>query len=305
MENNKQTTEQMLQVVKEWHTYYTVSAAWNDFVESIKYKNRYFSNTEFEKYIEILFDYKEKINQDSIFYRARIIKPNDIKLIKVETDIINDSTKSGINGFDKDNMKAPPKELAISGRANPAGVSYLYLASNPQTACAETRLNIFDLISVSRFSAAQDLTIINLKSNDISKLEGTEKIIRYNFLSKIQNAFSMPNNERNDIEYSPSQYISAYLQNRGIDGIKYGSMNDTKSESYNIVLFNPELTRCIDEWGEVYRCVEKKLVVQNISKLDITLIKTSAGPSISKENDIKKIKQNLIFNQAEADSSKR
>ncbi len=305
MGNNKQTIEQMLRVVEEWNTYFTVSAEWNHFVESIKYKNRYFSNIEFEKYLKILLDYKEIINKDSIFYRARIIKPNDIKLMKIETDIINNSRKSGINGFDKDNMKAPPKELAVSGRANPSGVSYLYLASNPQTACAETKINIFDLISVSRFSVNQDLTIINLKSNDISKLEGTERIKRYNFLLKVQNAFSMPNNERNDIEYSPSQYISAYLQNRGIDGIKYGSMNDTKSESYNIVLFNPELTTCIDEWGEVYRCVEKNLVVQNISISDITLIKTSAGPAISEEKDIEKIKQNLIFNQAEADSLKR
>ncbi|MDC4227713.1 MAG: RES family NAD+ phosphorylase [Candidatus Manganitrophus sp.] len=68
-------------------------------------------------------------------------------------------------------MGRPPAELARNGRANPVGIPYLYVASTPETAIAETRPHPGDLISVAKFKVTASLRLLKFtesKENDLS-----------------------------------------------------------------------------------------------------------------------------------------
>lgn len=285
----------MLNVIKQWHEKITASYVWDEYVSSIKRDNRFIPPLKFQEYIKMLLDLKEVISDDKTFYRARLIKPSQY----TNMNVLNSDGKtrnSGIFGLQRDNMNAPPKEMAGAGRANPEGISYLYLASNEQTACSEIRPVIFDIISVSRFKLVKRLTIINLNNIDLKAYEGIERIKRKSFLEKVMISFALPINERNAVEYAPTQYIAAYLKANGIDGIKYFSFNDLKSRSYNIVLFNPDNAKCIDDYGKVYRCVKKQMTFQDISTYDKKSVTTTADMGLLGEVDIRELNNKLQMN---------
>ncbi|HVJ52278.1 MAG TPA: RES family NAD+ phosphorylase [Aliidongia sp.] len=54
-----------------------------------------------------------------------------------------------------DKMGAPPKRLASHGRANPAGIPYLYLGSKPETAAAEIRPHTGEVACVADFTVPE------------------------------------------------------------------------------------------------------------------------------------------------------
>src|SRR5207302_493128 len=65
--------------------------------------------------------------------------------------------------FTGGDIGAPPGEsIKRGGRANPAGISYLYLSDSDETACVEVRAAPGDLITVGRFELAPDLRLVNL-----------------------------------------------------------------------------------------------------------------------------------------------
>lgn len=53
----------------------------------------------------------------------------------------------------------PLLDRAKEGRANPKGISYLYLATQKQTALSEVRPSIGELVSLAQFEIIHDLTI--------------------------------------------------------------------------------------------------------------------------------------------------
>ena len=58
----------------------------------------------------------------------------------------------------------PTPELATAGRANPKGISYLYLTNEIKTALYETRATLFDYATIGEFQTKEDLKILNLRS---------------------------------------------------------------------------------------------------------------------------------------------
>jgi len=58
-------------------------------------------------------------------------------------------------------MGNPPNELAKSGRANPNGISYLYIA-NDVTTLYEARASLFDYVSVGTFKLEEDIRVVDL-----------------------------------------------------------------------------------------------------------------------------------------------
>ena len=127
---------------------------WNEFYDEVRHKNRFFPHSAFvEKYIYPLASekYRSTIHQEATpLYRARLISPEDYRHMKFDEQI---------HGFDRDYSGAPPAECSVSGRANPAGVSYLYLASSPETACSEVCPFPTQLISVAEFKLKRDISV--------------------------------------------------------------------------------------------------------------------------------------------------
>lgn len=218
---------------------------WNEFKEEIKFVNRYhIQNTIDLKKLETFFlheSFYRNIKKGRIFFRCRV---------------------SDKNGFPCGKMGNPPIELASSGRANPKGISYLYVADSLETSMYETRASLFDYVTVGEFKLKEDIKILNLrnpKDDPIywSEIEEIENYLIYiPFIQTLQKELSLPIRKRDQIlDYIPTQYISEFIKSLGFDGVEYQS--SLNSEGYNIAIFNPKKLECFKT--NVYEIKDIKL----------------------------------------------
>ncbi len=186
---------------------------WDLFKDELKYKNRYFPEQKpnYEQLKE-LFGYLEIVIQPRVdFFRSRIEKGEGIiELAK---------------------MGAPPSELAQAGRANPIGIPYLYVASDPETAIAECRPHKGDNVSVATFQARESLTFVDLRNprRSISPFSVEDSFLSklfadIGYLCRLGEELSKAILPRNaQLEYLPSQLLCELIKNSGFDGVIYKS----------------------------------------------------------------------------------
>lgn len=227
-----------------------VHNVWNEFKEEIKFVNRYhIQNTIDLKKLETFFLHESfyiNIKKGRFFFRCRV------------------SDKSG---FPCEKMGNPPIELASSGRANPKGISYLYVADSLETSMYETRASLFDYVTVGEFKLLEDIKILNLrnpKDDPIywSEIEEIENYLIYiPFIQTLQKELSLPIRKRDQLlDYIPTQYISEFIKSLGFDGVEYQS--SLNSEGYNIAIFKPEKLVCFKT--NVYEIKDIKLTHEKI-----------------------------------------
>lgn len=206
---------------------------WIDFKKEIRNVNRFHFESKFDlKVLKDFFEFfKKDIEKGSKFFRARICK---------------DSI-----GFDKNNMGSPPNDKTTNGRANPQGISYLYLAKEIKTALMEVRCSLFDIATIGTFKALESLQILNLSKETydlifLSENENIELFIKYEeFLNVLEKDLSKPRRSfDSELDYLSTQYISEYIKSIGYDGIEYGS--SLNKEGTNIAIFYPEKFKCIE-----------------------------------------------------------
>ncbi|MDP5137851.1 RES family NAD+ phosphorylase [Rheinheimera baltica] len=102
-----------------------------------------------EQFVDRQIEYGTKIiEKDTVFYRARIADVGSNELFKLSE------------------MGAPPKGKAASGRINPEGIPYLYLADSPATAIAEVRPWKNAEISVGIFKTTRQVKVVSFNSGD-------------------------------------------------------------------------------------------------------------------------------------------
>jgi hypothetical protein len=148
-------------------------------------------------------------------------------------------------------LGAPPSEKASAGRMNPAGISYLYLAFDQQTALAEIRHGQSDQSAIGRFEVLRDLKILNLTKlpdlpsifDDAQRDERENLLFLESFINEIQKPIEKNGSEH--IEYVPTEVVSKYfamvfeLKNGNrLDGILYPSAANPGGR--NLVLFPTE-----------------------------------------------------------------
>ena len=205
---------------------------WDKFAKSIKEENRFhtdvFNTNILKNYIRSCIVHLKK---GELYFRAR--------------------RSSNENGFELCEMGAPPKEKAGDGRANPKGISYLYLANDIGTAIYEIRAGVLDYISVGTFKLEKNIKLIDLTSlSEISPfyIEGqTQYAINKEHLRKIGDEIARPINIQDDpLDYLPTQYIVDFIKSlpEKYDGIKYHSTR--KEGGYNLAIFDDNLFKCID-----------------------------------------------------------
>lgn len=162
-------------------------------------------------------------------------------------------------------MGAPPKHLASHGRANPAGIPYLYLASTVLTAISEIRPHTGDLVSVAKFSVPEGLKIVDLRhprrtvspfilsdENEVSLLRGD-----IDFLEKLGQELTRPVLQKSAaFDYIPSQYLCEFSKKCGFDGVMYRS---SVGDGVNIALFNPELGSVLEVASHHISCVSVEI----------------------------------------------
>jgi len=150
------------------------------------------------------------------------------------------------NPYPPQSMGAPPVHLAGHGRANPAGIPYLYLGSTQGTAVAEVRPHTGDLASVAEFAVPRLLTVdlraprtqvspfILSDSSEISQLRADLPL-----LERLGTELTRPVLPRGAaFEYTPSQYLCEFIKTRGFDGVIYRS---SVGDGINLALFKPDL----------------------------------------------------------------
>lgn len=205
-------------------------SAWEKLREELMYRNRFFPNVNID--LERLGSLLSLLTVDAEeiphrWYRARI-QASD--------------TPWGI-----DEMGAPPKRIASHGRANPAGIPYLYLASTLSTAISEIRPQTGEIACVADFRARENLKLVDLRNprrmvspfvlEDVSDVESMRSDLP--FLERLGDELTRPvPPQAAAIDYTPSQYLCEFIKKCGHEGVIYRS---SVGDGMNLALFDPTL----------------------------------------------------------------
>lgn len=230
---------------------------WRQFRSYIIRERRHVFNKQWTRFLENLSKTSQKrgkiIKRGEKFHRVRL---------KWESGKGNSPTLQPCSDSD---IGAPSPDVAVGGRANPKGVSCLYLASQIKTAIAEKRPYKDAFFTVGVFEIIKDLKVLDiageiafsfdkkiyeaLQQNPPGPMAGgypgndTESII----WGDINFAFSVPLNPVNpankELDYIPAQILAERLREGGFEGICYKSSLDP--EGNNLVVFNPGHAQCV------------------------------------------------------------
>lgn len=204
---------------------------WELFKHTIKHYNRFFEVDGVEirskcldKINAYLYDFITDIDIDTRFYRAR-----------EQDDSIKDIT--GIDPYKE--MGPAPYNRAKTNRMSPAGISYLYVAEDMNTAFSECRLNGKRAV-VAEFKLKESLQIIDF-SKSVFYSSGSVFEDDYDhdgrwissFLRSFVKEITMPVDENvkdHSYDYVATQVIAEYLRSKNYDGICFkSSVGDGKS----------------------------------------------------------------------------
>lgn len=230
---------------KSWRSYW-------EFSKKISRSFRYIRDEETESFLkEVLIASESRrsvLEEGSILWRSQLggamrpIDPEDPEL--------------GEEPCPYPSMRMiPSRNFGLEGRANPKGISHLYLATEKDTAMAECRPWIGSQISLAQFKTKRDLNLVDCSKNylenpfyfDVTKgiYEPDEAERAKAVWAHIDKAFSEPVTPNENIaHYAATQIIAELFKNHGYDGMVYKSMLGT---GYNICLFQLEaaqLTGC-------------------------------------------------------------
>ena len=203
---------------------------WEKLRDELRYHNRFFPevNIDLDR-LELLLSPLTLDSDEvpSLWYRARI--------------------QTGELPFPLVDMGAPPKRIASHGRANPAGIPYLYLGSTQATAISEIRPHTGEVACVADFRTPDDLKLVDLRNPKkmVSPflLEDATNIGRMRsdlpFLERLGEELTRPVvPQAAAIDYTPSQYLCEFIKKCGYNGVIYRS---SVSDGINLALFDPAL----------------------------------------------------------------
>ncbi|WP_418894072.1 RES family NAD+ phosphorylase [Limibacterium fermenti] len=201
--------------------------------------------------VDGLLSSKTILNENKKLYRARL------------------HYKEKEEPYEYPKMFCPPPDLSVGGRANPAGIPFLYLCDNKDSVLYEIRAAFLDEVSVGTFvlknTIEEDITIADftevptLFSQSGMQNEINTKIKSKLLKDKISRDLSKPIRRYDSpLDYIPTQFICEFVKiYSGAHGIKFrSSLHPTGN---NIVIFNQDIMECID----VEKAKVKKVVINS------------------------------------------
>ncbi len=226
---------------------------WDNFKNEIKSTNR--------------FHIKNVLNLEKL--KATFEKDESFQKTIKEGSCYFRSRQSDKNGLKLSEMGNPPPEKASAGRANPKGISYLYLSDTPETTLYEIRSTLFDYVTVGKFEAKKETKVLNLRNFVHDPMFWTENeeiehfLIYSPFVDKFQEDLSRPiRRGDSEIDYLPTQYLSEFIKSVGFEGVEFQS--SLYKEGYNLAIFRPENFECISV--EVYEIKSLELKHEKVTK---------------------------------------
>jgi hypothetical protein len=207
-------------------------SGWEKLRDELMYHNRYFPETTIDlgRLESLLSSLTADVDEvPAQWYRARI--------------------QTSERPFRAREMGAPPKRIASHGRANPAGIPYLYLGSSPVAAVAEIRPHTGERACIADFTVRHGVRVVDLRNpremvspflldaGDIGKMRNDLP-----YLERLGDELTRPVlPQAAAIDYTPSQYLCEFIKNCGYQGVIYRS---SVSDGMNLALFDPRLARC-------------------------------------------------------------
>lgn len=203
---------------------------WNDFKSEIINTNRYIIQNSIDLDIlkNIINSFEKKYKKEKRFFRARI---------------------SDVKGLSADLMGRPPAKFATAGRANPKGISYLYLSNNEETTLYEVRATLNDYVTIAEFRLTEEIKVVSLrKTNEVSPfvLDDIDIYLSYKRLINLLEKDLMTPLRRSDseLEYIPTQYLCEFIKSLGYNGVEYSS--SLNPNGFNIALFDDIQVECMN-----------------------------------------------------------
>jgi ribosomal protein S20 len=229
--NDKEAQAALLRAIENWQLKANAKSIYRQFIDAVEAANakkegaipalqeacepvykaiedHVFSHPEVNPFLK-------SIPAGTTFYRARAISADQI-VVKADSPIT-------LEGFDDGNSREPMVGLAGEGRVNPLGSSYLYVANNAETACAEIKTSLRTFISVARFTIAEPMKVVDFAS-DQQFPEGESTSCGFSlgeFFTLLMAGFFEPVEER--VGYRPNQIVGDYIRKHRVDGIMYRS----------------------------------------------------------------------------------
>lgn len=197
---------------------------WDNFKQEIKQENRFFihNSLNFDNLKNILKPFEKVYKKGKLFYRARTSAHDGIPLAQ---------------------MGKPPAKLATSGRANPLGISYLYLSNDIKTTLYEVRATLYDYITVADFKLIDEILVASLRNTEKLSpfiLDNISTYLLYKqFIAHLEYDLIKPlRRHDSELDYLPTQYLCEFIKSLGYDGIEYSS--SLNPEGFNVALFFDE-----------------------------------------------------------------
>jgi RES domain-containing protein len=216
------------------------------FARDVRRHSRYIRDEKSEKFLNLIGEQAQHrmmvLNRDAILWRARLGSE-----MRDEVDSTGLITGEFEVPFSPEQMK-PLRCSALEGRANPVGISALYLADDEATALSEVRPWVGAHISVGRFFLNRDQTVVDCVGNTrFSKIflsEPSAEKKEEAVWGHIGQAFAKPIT-RDDLyaEYVPTQILAEVFKRAGFDGVRYRS---SVGDGHNVVLFNIDSATLFD-----------------------------------------------------------
>ena len=210
--------------------------SWAEFSDEIRTVNRYFPKSvpDLDLLSRVLRNTVVPVSTDVDLFRARVV---------------DGATPSATA------MGAPPADRATSGRANPVGISYLYLAFSPDTCIYETRAGNHSTIAVGCFRPRDVLSVLNLADIEppdffsVVEVEAIDdqisQVAIHRYLKGLSAELSKPvRSSDQPTDYIPTQYLCELVKSLGIGGVLYPS--SLHRGGRNVVLFDVSSAVCID-----------------------------------------------------------
>lgn len=201
---------------------------WEQLRDELMYGNRYFPNIQLDtSRLEQLLQLLPAKDMPSKWYRSRICAEDF--------------------AFKIEEMGPPPKRIASHGRANPAGIPYLYVASTPETSISEVRPHTGERACVASFGIPTGAKLVDLRNprHLVSPIElGDEDEIgklrsEVAFLERLGEELTRPVLPQGAaIDYVPSQFLCEFIKKCGYDGVVYKS---AVGDGINLALFKPNI----------------------------------------------------------------
>jgi hypothetical protein len=202
---------------------------WEKLRDELMYHNRFFPEAKIDlERLGLLLKFLtlEGGEVPGLWYRARI-QTGDAPFVVTE-------------------MGAPSKRIASHGRANPAGIPYLYLASTQLAAISEIRPHTGEIVCVADFRTPNNVKLVDLRrprkmvspfdwdAINIGRLRNDLP-----FLERLGDELTRPViPQAAAIDYTPSQYLCEFIKKCGHAGVVYRS---SVSDGINLALFDPAL----------------------------------------------------------------